>query len=706
MIKIWRYIVIPAAVFVVGLIIFSRVLNQGAVNMTTEMPGATLPVVYMTEEGERINAMHGYTEEMDASSVRDTITPLGDDGILTVSIDNYGYDIRSISYEVRSIDTTRLVLQSEAENLSSEGNVTTADLVIPDLLSEQTEYMLILEVTGSGDPCWFYTRIIEDDASYIDECISFAREFHETTLSKTRQSELTDYMETKAGADNSTLQFVTLNNSLSQVCWGSLRVTEETDPVVSVMEIGDICSVVMIDQVLSSTDEQDITSYYNVEEYYRVRKGEERVYLLDFERTVEEIFRGESLDLPSRDLLLGIRSDDVDYMTNDSGSVVCFTQAGELWSYNEGTGILTQIFSFRSSDDGFDIRENCDEHDIRIIRVSETGSVDFVVCGYMNRGEHEGQVGISICYFDSATATVEEQAFLPVKESYLEMLAGIGEEMYITDSGMFYLVMGDRVCLVDPDDGDLSVMISGMTDGNYAGSEDGRYLAWTEGDMAEAETMYMIDLETGMTGEIEAPDGFLICPLGFLGSDCVYGLAAKNHRLTDSAEYPMSRVLVVDFSDPDLPVLKTYETAGTYVTGVEVRNGNIYLEQVTYTNGEYVEAGEDVIYNRAMQDSSSVSAAQIYSDIKETETVLRLPATIEENPERTETRWIRAEENELRLFDRLRERAYYVYAKGKVILATDSIEDAVAAAEANSGVVIGEDQEYVWNDSFRSTESQ
>ncbi len=701
MIKIWRYIAIPVAVFIVGLIIFSRVLNQGMVNITVEMPEATLPVVYMLEDGERINALHGYTEEMDASSMRDTITPMGDDGILSVSIDTYGYDIQSIGYEVRSLDTTRLVQQSEAENLSFGDGVVTADLAIPDLLTEQTEYLLILKVTGSGDPCWFYTRIIEDDSSDISECISFAREFHDITMSKTRQSELKDYMETKSGADNSTLSFVTINNSLSQVCWGSLRGTEETEPEVSVIEIGDLSSVILIDYVLSSTDEQDVVSYYNVEEYYRVRKGEERMYLLDFERTVEEIFRGEVGELPAKDLLLGIRSDDVELVTNDTGSVICFTQAGELWSFNVGSGILNQIFSFRSSD-GIDPRENCDDHDIRIIRVSETGSVDFVVYGYMNRGSHEGQVGISICYFDSATSTVEEQAFLPCTESYQVLRAGIGQVMYITDSGQFYIVIDDQLYRVDPDEKQFSVEISDMTEGNYAGSEDCRYLAWTEGDMSEATTMYMVDLETGQTGEIDAPDGFLIRPLGFLGSDCVYGLIAKTDFLSASSDYLMSRVLVVDFDDPELPVLKTYETAGTYVTGVEVRDGNIYLEQKTYADGEYTEAGEDVIYNREMQDSSAVSVAHIYSDIKETEIVLRLPEAVEEHPERIETKWIRPEENELVLFDHTMERAYYVYAKGQIILATDSLADALTAADSNSGVVIGEDREYVWDAAFRS----
>ena len=34
--------------------------------------------------------------------------------------------------------------------------------------------------------------------------------------------------------------------------------------------------------------------------------------------------------------------------------------------------------------------------DIKIARVDEAGSIDFVVYGYMNRGDHEGEVGTAV----------------------------------------------------------------------------------------------------------------------------------------------------------------------------------------------------------------------------------------------------------------------------------------------------------------------
>ncbi len=696
MIKIWRYIVIPAAAFVVGLIIFSRVLNQGMVDLTTEMSDATLPVVYMVEDGERVNELHGYTEEMDAATMRDTITPMEIGGVLQISMDTYGNEIDTVSYEVRSLDAAHLFQQSEADNLVFGEDETTADLTIQNILARQTEYLLIIQVESSADTWYYYTRIVEDDSSYIDESISFVRNFHEITLNKNRQRELTDYMETTPEVSNDSLQTVTLKNSLSQVCWGDLQGIEMTDPIPQIMEIGENSDIILLDYIFQTTENSGDPEYYTVEEYYRVRKGEDRMYLLDFERTVEEIFRGQDKELPSEELSLGIRSSDVDFMTNETGTEVCFVQSGELWGYNSGSDDLTKIFSFRSLDE-MDIRENYNEHEIRILSTNETGSVDFVVYGYMNRGDHEGQVGISICHFDSATTTVEEQVFIPFQCSYQMLRSKIGQEMYITDTGLFYLTLDDQVFCVDLDSRTYSVEISGMTEGNYASSEDGRYLAWAQGDAQAQTTLHLTDLETGRSSDIEAPDGYLIRPLGFMDSDCVYGLAAKQAVLDDPSSFLMSRVYVVDFSDPDLPVLKSYESTDAYVTGAEIHDGNIYLEREKYQEGSYVEAEEDVIYNLDMQNESLVMVNETYSEMKETQIALQLPQEITEEPELAETKLIRANDTTLSLADEVGNKTYYVYAKGRILLGTDRLVDAITCAYENTGAVIGEDQNYVWN---------
>ena len=70
----------------------------------------------------------------------------------------------------------------------------------------------------------------------------------------------------------------------------------------------------------------------------------------------------------------------MEFSSNEKGNIVAFVQQGELWCYNEAANQLSRVFSFIGSE-GIDDRENYGEHDIRIISIDETGSVNFVVYG-------------------------------------------------------------------------------------------------------------------------------------------------------------------------------------------------------------------------------------------------------------------------------------------------------------------------------------
>ena len=47
-------------------------------------------------------------------------------------------------------------------------------------------------------------------------------------------------------------------------------------------------------------------------------------------------------------------------------------------------------------------------HDIKILNVDETENVRFMVYGYMNRGMHEGSIGVQVCEYNGMLNTVEE----------------------------------------------------------------------------------------------------------------------------------------------------------------------------------------------------------------------------------------------------------------------------------------------------------
>lgn len=688
-------ILILLAVFIVALFTFSKLTNHETKDLTTDLAAPTLPVVYFEDNGHPLNELHGYVEEMSVISMRDTITPLPENGKLSLRIDPYDNKIKEVSFQIRSLNGDRLVQDGNVQ-VSGDKTAVTGTISVENLLEEQTEYQLILQVTAGEQTSYYYTRIMEVGKSQIDACVDFVEEFHAITMNKERQSELSSYMEPSSAADNTTLQKVTINNSLSQACWGDFVGTEVTTPVVSIKEMNDDYQVILLEYIMSSVGDSGNSEYYNVEEYYRVRVGAEKIYLLSFERTMEEIFRGEG-DQISKDMIdLGIRSENVSYKTNETGNVICFVQQGELWSYNQIENNLTRVFSFRSQE-GMDIRENYQEHDIRILRVDEGGSLDFVVYGYMNCGEHEGQVGVSVCHYDGVTNTVEERLFVPTTLSYEIVKEQIGKLMYVSDSGVFYLTVSNQVYRIQMDSRKAEVYIDGLKSDMLVNSEDGRYIAWSE----DGTTMHVTDLEKGESFDIHANENQLLKPLGFLGSDCIYGWGYRTDIFstqTQTDTLALSQVLIVDTSDSAHSVLKTYETPGIYVTGIRIQDGSIYLSRVMKNGDIYVDTTEDTIMNRDLQEKDQVNIDTVVSDVKQKEVVLKLlEETSGSTPKTLIPKLIENEEpNTLEIKNLNASSAYYVYAKGKVVLATDDMAAAVQSADANKGVVIGNNLLYVW----------
>ena len=50
------------------------------------------------------------------------------------------------------------------------------------------------------------------------------------------------------------------------------------------------------------------------------------------------------------------------------------------------------------------------KHGIQVMDMDDDGNISFIVYGYMNRGEHEGENGISVYRFSADDRAIEELA--------------------------------------------------------------------------------------------------------------------------------------------------------------------------------------------------------------------------------------------------------------------------------------------------------
>ena len=268
--KVIIKIIVCICVFLITLFISSNVYNQGNADMTSEMSKASLPLVHMVTDGVSFNTLHGLKEEIDGCFMRDTLTPLGDNRSLSFVIDKYGNEIDSLSFEVRSIDGTRLVEKTDITSYKESGDSITAGITVKDLIEQDVEYNWILLVTVQGETLRYYTRIIDTSDYHLTEKLNFITDFHDKTFDAERVNELSTYMESNSKGDNTTLAKVDIHCSLSQVGWAGLNVKQETDSDIIVSEI-DGQTAALRNNYIVSISEGKQKNYYNISEYYRIR---------------------------------------------------------------------------------------------------------------------------------------------------------------------------------------------------------------------------------------------------------------------------------------------------------------------------------------------------------------------------------------------------------------------------------------------------
>lgn len=471
--------IVLIVVFIAALITFCITTNKGNKDMTTKQADATLPVMSFNLDKIKINTLHGYTTEMDPTKMRDCVIPISDDRKLSLSISTYGMAVDRISYKIRSMDGKRLVADDEISSFSNKDNTIQADVSMPNVMDENTEYLLVFTITSGQDNVYYYSRIMQTDGKAAAKVVEFAKKFHDETFIKDDKSFFTTYMETTTG-DRNTLAHVDLTSTVSQITWGSMAAAQYTNPVIALKEINDSYDVVTIDYVMSCVDGKGETEYYNVREYFRLRQTESRMYVLNYERTANQIFNSEnSFISDSGSVMLGIRSSEAEYRANEAGSVICFVQEGDLYSYDINNGMIIKVFSFRDAE-GIDERENWNHHDIKIVSVDEAGSIDFVVYGYMNRGTHEGEVGTGVYHYDGLAHTIDEEAFIPSKTSYEVLKAEMGKMLYLNEKNEFYLMMDDSLYRINLGSMSVKKVAEGLSTGSYCASESNRYFAWVD----------------------------------------------------------------------------------------------------------------------------------------------------------------------------------------------------------------------------------
>lgn len=688
-------------VFLIAVIVFSFLTNQGNADMTADMGGATLPRIQIVSGEYEINPLVGYVSEMNVGKMRSTITPVDFQSGITLRIEEGVLPIKALTYEVCSSDGKEILYKEKRKEIGEEPSLTFPGLELAD-----REAILKLTLHTEKQDIYYYTRICTKEGTDSDACLAFAERFHNMTFGKENTESIAAYLENGTEDDETeNLQKVTIHSDAEHLTWGELRPQIKGEVSRSIKEISGNYMTIVYDYEVECAREQDETEVYQIREYLKVRYAEGTEYLLDYERTMEQELDASGNVLDNNGILLGIAKEELPYMANEAGTIVSFVQAGELWNYNQSQDALSLVFSFADSE-GYDIRNLCKEHEIQIVSVNEQGDTTFKVIGYMNRGEHEGEVGTAIYFFDIEKNFVEEKAFIPDNISS-EILLKEQEQLvyYNEQQEVLYAMKEGTLYKVDLEKGKKEALVENLEKDQYVSSKDGRLLAYqTVSSLENAEEVKVLDFVTGKERTVTCSSGEFIRPLGFISEDFVYGIGRKEDAgafVTGEHVCPMYKL---EIRDTDNEVVKTYQADQVYVTGVTVEEKMLILDRVVKNESVYTAVAKDYITSNEEVEKSNISVETYTSDEKERQVRIKYESGIsDKKPKLLKPKQVLFENPVLIPFEEEGEaEVFYTYGKGKLLGIYASAADAIRQANENQGLVVSESQKYVWERGNRS----
>ncbi len=676
-------------------------INKVTPDTATKMEGATFPLVCMQKDGVDFNLLHGYSREIDASQFRDSITPLSDDRQITIRIETFGTAVDSVSYEVSTIDGTKSLENTKVIKLEEDGDILTGQLTLMDKLLMNQEYVMKIQVATGGRSVYYYTHVLLADGLHTDEYLNFAAGFWDKCINKTDLDSVGQALEPDDTTDqDDTLAYMDIHDSVKRLTWEGLNPQIYYKPTPRLTEINENTATMTMDYRISTAAASGVPEIYNVHEYYRLRYTDSRVYLLNFERTTDQVFNPDSGDaLAEEGINLGTTRKDVEYKADSKNRCIAFVQENVLWTYMTQRGTFTRVFGFPQTEN-MDARDFYKQNTIRIMRVDEVGDVTFAVGGYMNRGSHEGDNGIGIYYYDARSNMVSELAFLETDENTERVRLDMMDCLYLTQNGKkCYVLLEGIIYSVDTATGEVTEAEKDIRNECYKGSASGRYFAWLkEGELYGSGTIEEIDLETGAITEYVCGEDERILPLTFMKEDLVYGAAKAADISTPHGGcgvFPMYKLQIVQ---PDGTVIKTYQPDGVYVKSVEKTGNMLNLNRVRKAGGGFEDAEGDQIVSSDTEEDVRLGISTKKDEKKLTVVLLRVGDTISfDSAESAESKIVEGNSKKAVIPGNPdRQDLFYVYASGGLTAMYTYPNDAIVKADELFGVVVNQAQDYVW----------
>lgn len=607
--KLLRRAIALLLIFVLAISAYVYIGSQGKKTPERVFSGleeVTMPGIWIHALGRQMNRMYPYVTTPGINITYDTLTVLPSDRKLKLHIDPTDLSIKQISYEIRSQDLSDLVEKTELPLDAMQDLDHTLILPIQNLLKANQEYRLDLSITYSNEKtAHYYSKIMLGNQALATAMVDLASSFSEKNFDYNTARENTTYLESDSTGDNSSLANVNLKSSYDMLTYNRLQLALVGEKDIRLTGFDGKMGEITLSFTVKRDLEDGKAEYYEIFESFTLRQGPERLYMMDYSRTMSELFTGMTDPRHSNKIVLGINAEkNISATSSKSLQFEAFVSNRDLFLVDSKASKLKKVFSFRSEDDLGLPRK---KYDVKILRVEDNGDIEFMIYGHIVRGQHEGELGISLNRFDYAQNAIIERSFIPISTGFEEIRQGVNELAHLGENHIFYVKIADSVYGFDIHTNDYILVASDIKDYQMGVSELGKGLAWQGAtDENGSEVLYYLDLESGEKKQINAPIHELLRIEGFVGEDMIVSVVERNGVWMNNGKAMPTPTKSIRIIDSALNIVKEYEKPSHYLNHIYVVEDRVHMDLLTKSEeGAFATVGKDTIVSTTTKSNEN-----------------------------------------------------------------------------------------------------
>lgn len=538
---------------------------------------ANIPKLYNVIGDYYINKMYGYSDEMDTMVSDNVLSLMLDDFSMKFRIvDTNISEVEEFDYSIRTFDTNELVESGDRKKV--EGDI--LDLRLSSLMEENKEYFLQLRLYTKEKTFNYYTRIIRSDIDFAKKLIDMANTFSNNNFDSNNARDNAMYLESDGTGNARGLEYVTLKSDYEMMSYNGMKLTPSEKEVKLVNYNGKIGEI-----HFSYTADTDGKSY-NIEENFICKAGSQRLYMLDYTRTMNQRL-SKSLQYAKKiDLGIGNRATNI--ISSKSGEKLAFLADNKLFLSDSKNEKLELVYTGGNNDS--------------ILPLKFGDSLYFLSYGYNVDDTHIGDVGVSLLKYGWDSKKVSKLAFVKVDVDAASMKESINELAFMVDGGMLYLKLLDKVVGLDIASGSYVTVAENLEYGKYSISQDKSLISWNVGD-----GLNIYNFATGENKQLDNANEVML-PIGYIGSDLVVAIESQNVSSTINGKSSGNIFEKLSIYNNLLELQKDYTYDNRYIDNIKVSGNRVHIDLYQYDGTNFTRAGEDtIISNKSVKNDSRVS---------------------------------------------------------------------------------------------------